>query len=314
MTWSAISLDVEGGHRDSLERLAAIRPTCYPQPMILYKYAGDSGLKILEDLRLKVTPPNEFNDPFEITPNTRRARPLAEMIADVRPDSKVFRGVYDDMVADGKYVGSFSQFLKDLPTAIPAHYSPYKKLSRQEMIKRDLAALDDVSLNLGVLCFSKPRANIPMWAYYGNDHQGVAIGINVYNIGDQLPCHFGFVKYRQQRVRLNPFAAEQLAALQRRRVLFTKSQEWQHEQEYRRVFRLSDLVSETLPKGGKRFYFLRIWGDSIEEIVLGCRIKPELEDAVRHELARRRRTFAHVRLLRCERHISKFELKVVPAG
>jgi hypothetical protein len=179
--------------------------------MILYKYAGDSGLKILEDLRLKVTPPNEFNDPFEITPNTRRARPLAEMIADVRPDSKVFRGVYDDMVADGKNVGSFSQFLKDLPTAIPAHYSPYKKLSRQEMIKRDLAALDDVSLNLGVLCFSKPRANIPMWAYYGNDHQGVAIGINVNNIGDQLSTLATFIVLGHQEGTINSMTLGGLA-------------------------------------------------------------------------------------------------------
>jgi hypothetical protein len=69
--------------------------------MILYKYADDSGIRILEDLRLKVTPPNEFNDPFEITPNTRRARPLAEMMADVRPETKFFQGVYEDMVADG---------------------------------------------------------------------------------------------------------------------------------------------------------------------------------------------------------------------
>ena len=37
--------------------------------MILYKYAGESGLRILEDLRLKITPPNEFNDPFEVTPH-----------------------------------------------------------------------------------------------------------------------------------------------------------------------------------------------------------------------------------------------------
>lgn len=81
--------------------------------MILYKYAGDSGLRILEDLRLKVTPPNEFNDPFEVTPNSKRARPLAELVADARQDSKFFRGVYGDMVADGEYVGTFDQFLAD---------------------------------------------------------------------------------------------------------------------------------------------------------------------------------------------------------
>src|SRR5271169_2550932 len=77
--------------------------------MILYKYVDEFGLKILEDLRLKITPPNEFNDPFEITPNTKRARPLAEMLANVRPDSKYFRGVYDDMIRDGECTGPFDQ-------------------------------------------------------------------------------------------------------------------------------------------------------------------------------------------------------------
>jgi hypothetical protein len=215
------------------------------------------------------------------------------------------------VVADGKYVGSFTRFLQDMPAAIPKHYSPYKKLSRQEMIKRDLAALDDVSLHLGILCLSKPRANIPMWSYYGNNHEGVALGINVTKIGYRLPGKSDFVRYRKQRVRLNPFAAQQLAVLQRERVLFTKSREWQHEREYRRVFRLCDLVSETSAKDGKKIHFLPIWGDAIEEIILGCRIKPELESAIRKELSQRGRPFAHIRLLRCERHVSKFELKVV---
>jgi hypothetical protein len=82
--------------------------------VIVYKYVGDSGLKIIEGLRLRVTPPNEFNDPFEITPKSRRARPLAEMLADVRTDSKFYRGVFDDMVRDGLYHSSFEQFILEL--------------------------------------------------------------------------------------------------------------------------------------------------------------------------------------------------------
>src|SRR5277367_5949384 len=101
--------------------------------MILYKYAGDSGLKILEDLRLKVTPPNEFNDPFEITPNSRRARSLAEMLADVSEDSKFYRGVFDDMVSDGFYHGSFDEFIQELPSELPKYYAEYKTLSWKEM-------------------------------------------------------------------------------------------------------------------------------------------------------------------------------------
>ncbi len=173
--------------------------------MILYKYAGDSGIRILEDLRLKVTPPNEFNDPFEITPNTKRARSLAEMIASANKESKFYRAVYEEMVADAAYAGSFEQFIQDMSWAIPKYYLPYKRLAKKEMIKRDMAALDEVSSELGVLCFSKPPNNIPMWSYYGNHHRGVTFGVNVDNIGGELPGRSGFVKYRKHRIKLNPF-------------------------------------------------------------------------------------------------------------
>src|SRR5262245_28414242 len=34
----------------------------------LFKYCDTRGIDILESLRLKVTPPNQFNDPFEFLP------------------------------------------------------------------------------------------------------------------------------------------------------------------------------------------------------------------------------------------------------
>ena len=35
---------------------------------VLYKYCDPRGIDILQSLRLKVTPPNQFNDPFEFMP------------------------------------------------------------------------------------------------------------------------------------------------------------------------------------------------------------------------------------------------------
>ena len=42
-------------------------------PPILYKYCDLRGLDILANLRLKVTPFNEFNDPFELAPRMELA-------------------------------------------------------------------------------------------------------------------------------------------------------------------------------------------------------------------------------------------------
>ena len=261
--------------------------------------------------RLKVTPPNEFNDPFEITPNSRRARPIAEMLADVSKDSKFYRGVYDNMVRDGFYHSSFEQFIKDLPSELPKYYAGYKTLSRKEMVKRDLKTLDDVSASLGILCFSKPADNIPMWSYYADHHRGVIFGIDANKIGGRLPGFSGFVKYRKHRVRYNPFSP--FAQKQRLQIILTKSHEWRHEQEYRRVFRLSDLIAPRAGAGECKQYFLDISGDSIREIIFGSRTTPDLEREIRKELQRRKETFGHVRLLKCERHTSRFALRIVPA-
>jgi hypothetical protein len=136
-------------------------------------------------------------------------------------------------------------------------------------------------------------------------------GIEIESISGRLLGWRGFVKYRKHRVKLDPFAPDGVALLQRERVLFTKSREWSHEQEHRHVFRLSDLVSPRPGKNEEQRYFLDISGSSIKEVILGCRINPKLERKIRRALERRKQTFGHVRLLRCERHISQFELKIV---
>ena len=121
--------------------------------MILYKYAGDSGFKILEDLRLKITPPNEFNDPFEITPHSKTARHLPEMLEAARTNPQSYRSVYENMKSDGAFTGSFEEFVAGLPRALRYYHSQYKHLSKKEIRKRDAQVLDDISKELGILCF-----------------------------------------------------------------------------------------------------------------------------------------------------------------
>jgi hypothetical protein len=277
--------------------------------VILYKYASDNGLKIIQDLRLKVSPPNEFNDPFEVTPNSRRARPLPNMLADARNNADRYRGVYDNMAEDG-HKGTFEQFIKDLHVELPKRYSEYKRLSRKETSKRDMETVDDVSSLLGILCLSEPNNNIPMWSYYAGNHCGIVYGIDINKINSRIGVFRNFVKYCKHRTRHDP--DNPLARQQRIKTIFTKSRDWEHEQEYRLVFRLGDLVSLPINKGKGKGYFLDISSDTIQEIIFGCRIAPDLESKIREEIQRRKKTFEHVRLFRCERHESKFELKIVP--
>jgi hypothetical protein len=283
--------------------------------MVYYKYAGVSGFNILEDLRLKITPPNEFNDPFEITPHSIFRRPLPQMIEEARTKPEIFRGTYDDMKRAGVlYTDSFDRFIAELPKALAHHYVAYRKLSKKELAKRDTRTLDNVSQKIGILCLSKPATSIPMWSYYADHHRGVVFGFDVNKISSRVSWQSGLVKYRKRRALVNPYLPPKSDAWRKQgfKMFFTKSIEWKHEQEYRRVFPLSELISQAPQAGNGKKYFLHLTGDAIREIIFGCRASDEFKDQICQELQRRKKTFGHIQLFRCERHTSKFELKIIP--
>jgi hypothetical protein len=95
--------------------------------------------------------------------------------------------------------------------------------------------------------------------------------------------------------------------------IFIKSRDWLYEQEYRRVFRLADLIHAQPDEKGKRHFFLDIDGNDIREIIFGCRTDEAYENRIKAELGRRPKTFGHVKLFRCKRHHSRFELEIIPS-
>jgi hypothetical protein len=78
------------------------------------------------------------------------------------------------------------------------------------------------------------------------------------------------------------------------------------------VFQLTNLISPNPEEGQIKGYFLDVSSNVIKTIIFGCRISLEHEDRIRQELQRRKRTFGHIRLFRCQKHNSKFELKIIP--
>ena len=278
--------------------------------MVYYKYAGDSGFHILEDLRLKITPPNEFNDPFEITPRSKFAVTLETQLERVRTNPESYRAVYEEMHRDGMFWGTFEQFIAGLPNALRRDFDEYRKLSKKELEAYDMRCLDDASKHFGILCLSKTSNSIPMWSYYANHHRGVVFGFDVNKIGQPVTGPCGLVAYRKQRAKNNPYVPRSLGDYLR--LIFTKSHEWKHEHEYRRVFQLSSLISASPKDDGVKSFFWNISGDAIREIIFGCRVSDELKSKICREIERRKRTFGHIRLLRCIKHHSKFELKIVP--
>ncbi len=279
--------------------------------MILYKYASaSSAIRILEEMRLKVVLPNECNDPFEFTPRSRMTITKGYWLHKVHTDPEHFLPVYDKLVSEG-FKPSFSEFLRALPETIETRYGEIRKLFRDNLVQNDLSARDEASLFAGILCLSAPNDSIPMWAHYGNEHKGVAVGIRkddpAFSRGQS-----GRVRYVKHRCSVDPLLAADTQPWwnQIYRTIFSKNLDWNYEKEFRILFRLGDLVTGKL-KDGRKGYFVDVWGSTIDSVIVGCQISPEDAIAIRSLLTSSKR-FSHVKKLRALRHPKSFSLQIAP--
>ena len=81
--------------------------------MILYKYCNQNGLNILRDLKIKITPPSEFNDPFEFLPTAQEkfSKKWAQEQIKIKTIQNELRIRFKK---DGYYSGNKHQFKKYL--------------------------------------------------------------------------------------------------------------------------------------------------------------------------------------------------------
>lgn len=150
--------------------------------MIYYKYAGDSGIKVF-DLRLKIAPPNEFNDPFELTPRSKFTITRADMLNRAKTNPDHYLGAFEAWKNDG-YPHTFEQFIADLPTML--NFKKFRQLMREALVQEDMKSLNEASVKFGILFVSKNPNSIPMWSHYAAHHKGIAIGLDMTKIGASL--------------------------------------------------------------------------------------------------------------------------------
>lgn len=94
-----------------------------------------------------------------------------------------------------------------------------------------------------VLCLTPNDKNILMWSYYGNNHKGYCLGYNKDLILQELDKHYsgicfiGNVNYRKKRpaYKVKKSLGLMDEILFYINCLFTKFEEWSHENEYRMV-------------------------------------------------------------------------------
>lgn len=272
----------------------------------VYKYCDAGGIKILENLELKITPPNQFNDPFEFTPRmicsvpNRRTREIVRTKAHLKT-------LYEGEKAAGLFKGNFRQyrqFVHEHPAPIVDQISRWLP---EAALQSQRSFPGRVSSRFGILCMSRTRESILMWGHYGKEHSGIVIGFDachsVFGAGGLKP-----ITYIRERV---VFDASWLERDPRictfeKQIVFSKNADWSYEQESRQMFKLETLKKKPLGDG-KVGYFLPFPPDALRSVTLGARCSAETEKKVRSALQHPR--LSHVTIDRAALHQSEFALE-----
>jgi hypothetical protein len=138
--------------------------------MPLFKYCGESGLKVLKNLEIKVTPPNEFNDPFEFSPVVRTKDPKGHAEREVQK-----------LIDDPRFFNENRGHFPGVPTF--AAFQEFARVNRDMLIRTldagavkldaELDVLNTLSQKFGVICLSGDPLQPLMWAHYSSSHTGM---------------------------------------------------------------------------------------------------------------------------------------------
>jgi len=161
---------------------------------------------------------------------------------------------------------------------------------------------------------SKANSSIPMWSHYARKHTGFVLGINV---DDPAMRHFvqrRLVRYRKNRVATDPYLKPPSNSWidQITKTIFTKSNEWKYEQEFRVIFRLQDLYPRPLDDGGVG-HFLDVSETTVPELIIGCCASDETKAALCDLLDNEKR-FSRLRVFAARRHHRQFQIEIVPTN
>lgn len=273
----------------------------------LFKYCDPRGLDIVQSLRLKVTPPDQFNDPFEFMPKVEfRVSPAAirkGLVAD-KLLRRLWRDLYPEMEF-GTFRGLYvSHFEKESTTHV-------KSVLKQLQVAADQARdniLDFMSSKFALACYSEIADNFLMWSHYTLGHQGIVIAFNLKDRFFAKAENLMPVAYRSERVNASydrkglSFDEPEICLVR------TKNLDWSYEKEWRQMFPLRKCVKVHVD-AGRVCYFQSLPPTAISYVILGVRCRPETEAAIR-ELVRRR-DLRHVRVRRAVLHERDYRLKIV---
>ncbi|WED28124.1 DUF2971 domain-containing protein [Vibrio sp. DW001] len=248
---------------------------------MLYKYTAPDGIISLKNKSFKITPPNQFNDPYEFIPRISNGTDHEEMKKYLLDEENLVE-FYEEVIEQELFKGTYEEFKDDIVNSADRFVSTIvdNTMDKDTQWQSAQDFLEIISQIVGVFCLTKCPSNILMWSHYASSHTGIVIGIEE---GSQfLDNSDGVhrVEYTNERPELDLSwldGSKNIAEFGIE-VLRKKFSCWAYEEEVRAVFSLADSKAFDTDYGT---IFLREFDpNSIQEVILGCRCSPELEDEV----------------------------------
>ena len=230
-------------------------------PPIIYKYR-DWGIElhktIITKRELYFAQPHTLNDPYDSRP------PYNFVVTDFDIETARFkireagRALEPDLTVE--------QLENEVEKRIQAiTKNPIEHFKRNRMdyvlnsIKYD---------NIGILSFSSEYDNEPMWAHYGNNSKGFAIGLNTLRLAKALNCAVGMVDYNDSPLDYYIFG-DNTSSYEKE--FFRKSTKWQTEKELRFLLAGIGLYRKRVNIFPK---------DAVEEIVFGLNTNEKTQEEI----------------------------------
>ena len=263
----------------------AVKPSAPIDDRRWYKYTRRrTGLLVLKQKSLRWSTPGTLNDPFDNQFNLHiKIDRNALRAAILQRQWETYSGQYQE--PPGNLVGVVLTMLRDrVPGLMRDRFD-------QEMMNGVEAAISLAEVNLPkmhdqlkadqsrfkMLCLSETSKSTLMWSHYAEDHQGLVL---------QFKCTPGFdsiwpagqrIQYLANMPRLldSEFLADTLSGRLElnvpqilRRLVFTKSNEWSYEQEWR----IWSGLGRNLEAPYEDCQFN---GEDLDAVIFGCRMPQE---------------------------------------
>jgi hypothetical protein len=230
-------------------------------PPTIYKYRtweNNFHKKIITETEVWFAHPFTLNDPYDIRP------PYNFIVDDIDWDTAK-RKITEAGRAREPYLSD-----EELNDEVEKRMIDIKKAPIDYFQKnRKDYLLDETHYdNIGVLSCCCSYESEAMWAHYGNNHSGFAIGFNTVELARTLECTLGYVNYSNKPI--DYYILGNNKGLLRNEI-FQKSEKWSYEEELRFI---------TVGIGIFRQRASKYPLTAINEIILGMTTSKQVEEEI----------------------------------